>query len=135
MARETDDERQRRRDPANAVTGLAVRLLPWPTDDGRPCYLRTDDAGGYLSRLADEMEAVQLSMGAEVLDHAREVLGNPKASAAELRYTTVHLGGCLSDALRVAESRGMRLPVPPPDTVEDEEDGREGPSLPTKADG
>lgn len=134
MARGTDGERQLRHDPADAVMGFTVRLLPWPTDDGKPCYLRTDDAGGYLSQLADEMEAVQLSMGAEVLDHAREVLGNSKASAAELRYTAVHLGGCLSDALRVAESRGMRLPVPPA-TAQDDEDGNEGPSLPTKADG
>ena len=35
-------------------------LLPWSGPDGKPCYLNTDDKGGYMSRLADNMEAVQL---------------------------------------------------------------------------
>ncbi|GAA2670561.1 hypothetical protein GCM10010310_09250 [Streptomyces violaceolatus] len=37
-----------------------LRLLPWSGPDGKPCYLSTDDSGGYISRLADNIEAVQL---------------------------------------------------------------------------
>ncbi|MFI0814765.1 hypothetical protein ACH4TX_06440 [Streptomyces sp. NPDC021098] len=88
------------------------RLLPWNGEAGKPCYLVADEDGkGYLSRLADEMEAVQLRMGAELLGHAREMLGNPKAEAGELRFLSNRLVEALYDALRVAESRGRRLPV------------------------
>lgn len=120
MAYGTDEERQRQGIPDTAST--VVRLLPWPSPEGKPCFLRTDGHGGYLSRLADDMEAVQLSMGTEVLDHSREVIQDSKASAPELRYVAASLAACLSDALRVAESRGMRLPVPPVD----EADGSDG---------
>ncbi|WUB72708.1 hypothetical protein OG734_22800 [Streptomyces sp. NBC_00576] len=95
-----------------------VRLLPWPSPEGKPCFLRTDCHGGYLSRLADDMEAVQLAMGEEVLAHSREVIEDSKASAPELRYVAAQLGACLSDALRVAESRGMRLPAPAGDETD-----------------
>ncbi|MEK8143656.1 hypothetical protein NKH18_21475 [Streptomyces sp. M10(2022)] len=44
---------------------------------GKPCFLVSDDGSSHLSRLADEMEAVQLEMGTEILDHARAVLGTP----------------------------------------------------------
>ncbi|MFE5157860.1 hypothetical protein ACFRNT_04880 [Streptomyces sp. NPDC056697] len=57
------------------------------------------------------MEAIQLKMGAEVLNHVRKILSDPKASATELRYAGARLSECLSDALRVAESRGARLPM------------------------
>jgi hypothetical protein len=75
------------------------------------------------------MESVQLAMGAEVLDIARKVLDDPNASDGELRYAGARLAECLTDALRVAESRGMRLPVP--DADEDSDDG--GPTLPAEA--
>lgn len=70
-----------------------------------------DSAGGYPSRLADDMEATQLAMGADVLGHARKVLHDPMSPHTEVRYAGVRLAECLSDALRVAESRGMRLPT------------------------
>lgn len=73
--------------------------------------------GGYVSRLADEMEAMQLSMGTDVLGLARKVLDDPASLAAEVRYAGVRLAECLRDVLRVAESRAMRLPVA--DRVED----------------
>ncbi|MBB1245511.1 hypothetical protein GL263_18380 [Streptomyces durbertensis] len=88
----------------------APRLLPRRSPEGKPCFL-TSSGDGYVSRLADEMEAVQLAMGENVLDHARTVLEDPNASDAELRYTGHRLAECLKDALRVAESRGMRLSV------------------------
>lgn len=107
----TEGDRQRRHNLADIATGHAPRLLPWTTDDGKACLLSTDDEGGYMSRLADRMEAVQLGIGAEVLEHAREVLKDTKAAHGELRYVGTRLAECLSDALRIAESRGMRLPV------------------------
>jgi hypothetical protein len=88
-----------------------ARLLPWPSEGGKPCFLAPGSEGGFLWRLADEMEAVQLTMGTEVLSHARKILSDPKASTTELRYVGARLSECLSDALRVAESRGARLPM------------------------
>ena len=37
-----------------------LRLLPWSSPDGKPCFLSTDDPASHLSRLADEMEEHQL---------------------------------------------------------------------------
>ncbi|MBL1117807.1 hypothetical protein JK364_36325 [Streptomyces sp. 110] len=89
------------------------RLLPWPGPAGKPCYLMSDaDGTGYLSRLADEMEAVQLQMGAELIGHARLLLRDRKADPRELRYLSNRLIEALQDALRIAESRGGRLPGP-----------------------
>ncbi|WP_330282978.1 hypothetical protein [Streptomyces sp. NBC_00588] len=86
------------------------RLLPWPSPEGKPCYLITDDAGGYLSRLADDLEAAQLATGTDVLGLARTVLDDPVSPHTEVRYAGLRLAECLADALRVAESRGLRLP-------------------------
>ncbi|WNE96358.1 hypothetical protein PS467_13925 [Streptomyces luomodiensis] len=89
------------------------RLLPWRGPAGQRCYLVSDEDGeGYLSRLADEMEAVQLQMGAELIGHARLMLGDRKVDVRELRYLSDRLIEALEDALRIAESRGGRLPVP-----------------------
>ncbi|MFD5951820.1 hypothetical protein ACFWAZ_38660 [Streptomyces collinus] len=88
------------------------RLLPWPSPEGNPCFLVTDDNGSYLSRLADELEALQLATGTDVLGHARKVLDDPASPYAEVRFAGLRLAECLTDALRVAESRGMRVPVP-----------------------
>ncbi|MEU7718108.1 hypothetical protein [Streptomyces tibetensis] len=94
-------------------TGQAPpRLLPWLSEEGNPCYLMTDDNGGYLSRLADELEAVQLATGTDVLGLARKVLDDPDSPYTEVRFAGLRLAECLTDALRVAESRGMRVPVP-----------------------
>lgn len=91
----------------------ALRLLPWSTSEGKPCYLSSGSEGGYVSRLADAAEARQLAAGAEALGCARLVLGDPMAPYAEVRYAAIRLGECLADALRVADSRGLRLPAPP----------------------
>jgi hypothetical protein len=90
-----------------------LRLLPWPSPDGKPCYLSADDSGkGRLSRLADDMEAVQLAAGEDVLNLGRKVLDDPMSPYTEVRYAGIRLAECLSDALRVAESRGLRLHAP-----------------------
>ncbi|AEM81060.1 hypothetical protein [Streptomyces violaceusniger] len=92
----------------SAMAGL--RLLPWTDPNGKPCYLASDGANSPLSRRADTIEAVQVSMGAELLRHARPLLDDPKADVRELRFLANRLCEALRDVLRVAESRGARLP-------------------------
>jgi hypothetical protein len=100
-----------RREGGGAVS-MRPRLLPWPSTAGKRCYLVTDDGGNSpLSRLADEMEAVQLNVGAELLGHAGQMLADHKVGTEELRFLVKCLSEALRDALRVAESRGGRLPV------------------------
>lgn len=123
----TMGDRRRRQDLADAAAALPPRLLPWPRD-GKSCYLSTDGGpDSVLSRLADEMEAVQLGMGVNVLESADRVLSDPKSPHSEVRYTALHLSECLRDALRVAESRGDRIPE------SDDEDHEDGPTLPAEA--
>ncbi|MGW4628767.1 hypothetical protein [Streptomyces rubiginosohelvolus] len=112
-------------------TRNVIRVLPWKTQDGKECLLQSDDAGGVLSRLADDMEAAQLSIGTKVLSHAHELLSNPRATEPEMRYLARQLVECLGDALRVAESRGGRLGVGGPE--DDQDDAGEGPELPAEA--
>lgn len=115
-----DADRMRRRELYDAATGVAgPRLLPWTTPDGNPCHLSTDGRG-YLSTLADSIEAVQLSMGERLLEHAREALA-PKTralSATEYRWLARWLTEALTDALRVADSRGARIPAPQKEATE-----------------
>ncbi|MBP5862822.1 hypothetical protein QBA57_21680 [Streptomyces scabiei] len=100
---------------------MELRLLPWPSPEGKPCYLVTDRHGGRISRLADELEATQLATGTAVLDLVRPVLEDPASPYTEVRYAGIRLAACLTDALRVAESRGSRLPVPETDATDDGE--------------
>ncbi|MFB6705766.1 hypothetical protein ACFCW6_13745 [Streptomyces sp. NPDC056333] len=105
-----------------------LRLLPWPGPEGKPCFLSTDDNSGHLSRLADSVEAVQLGVAAELLEHASEVLGDEEAEQEELRHLATDLTEALHNVLRVATSRGRRLPTPVPSRK-----GDEGPRLPAAA--
>jgi hypothetical protein len=89
-----------------------MRLLPWSGENGKPCYLDTAASDSYLSRLADNLEAVQLGMGDDLLGYAGELLAQEEPSGVELRNTVARLCEALRDAIRVAESRGDRLPVP-----------------------
>lgn len=109
----------------------ALRLLPWPSPEGKPCFLAPSAEGGYLSRLADEMEAVQLATGEDVLDLARKVLTDPASPYTEVRYAGIRLAECLSDVLRVAESRGLRLPGTETDDAGDAQPGESGPGEPS----
>ncbi|MFI6084605.1 hypothetical protein ACIBBB_27135 [Streptomyces sp. NPDC051217] len=117
--------------PTAAGRDLALRLLPWNTLDGKPCYLSADGTGGVVSRLADEVEEAQTESGSEVLGGAKAVLADANAGTRELRFALARVTESLGDVLRVAESRGARLPIP----YEDDEDGEgdEGPQLPTEA--
>ncbi|MFE4259585.1 hypothetical protein [Streptomyces sp. NPDC056883] len=89
-----------------------LRLLPWSGPDGKPCFLSADDNVGYLSRLADNTEAVHLGLGSELLDHALEVLADEEADPDEIRLLATDLAGALKDVVRVATSRGHRLATP-----------------------
>ncbi|MBT2487689.1 hypothetical protein J7E96_03880 [Streptomyces sp. ISL-96] len=112
----------RRRDLHDTAAGLpGPRLLPWTTPEGKPCYLSTDGRG-YLSTLADNIESVQLGMGKELLEYARDTTapGAKSLSATEYRWLACRLTEALADALRVADSRGQRLRDP------EEEEADEG---------
>lgn len=87
-----------------------MRLLPWTGDDGKPCYLSSDDPHSPLSRLADDIEAAQLRSAGQVLAGARAVLGDAGAGERAVRFALVRTAESLEDVLRVAVSRGARLP-------------------------
>ncbi|MFJ2957070.1 hypothetical protein [Streptomyces sp. NPDC087270] len=93
-----------------------MRLLPWPGVDGKPCYLDSDAAGtSFLSRLADNLESVQLGMSRELLDHVRTDVLQRHVDEIELSVVVSNLCSALTDVLRVAECRGQRLPAPDDD--------------------
>ncbi|MEU9494348.1 hypothetical protein AB0D73_21605 [Streptomyces sp. NPDC048215] len=91
------------------TTPNELRLLPWSGPGDKPCYLSTDDPNGYMSRLADNIEAIQLGTAAELLKMASESLTNEDAELIELRRLGHALTGALKDVLRVAVSRGHLL--------------------------
>ncbi|MFI9777266.1 hypothetical protein ACIHCV_21520 [Streptomyces sp. NPDC051956] len=96
----------------------AARLLPWSGPEGQPCYL-VGDGTGYLSRVADSIESVQLGMSAELLDHAADMLADHKVTSVQLRFLVARMAEALTDVHRIAESRGARLPGPAYDICDD----------------
>lgn len=123
----------------NAVStpGSGLRLLPWETDTGKPCFLSTNGTPGALARIADEIEADQLRDGADVLKGAQAVLDDRKAGEYALRLALRAATQCLGDVLRIADSRGARLLVPDNehDADDDQDNGADGdgPNLPAEA--
>lgn len=106
------------------TTATRPRLLPWSNIDGNPCYLVTDDTGtSRLSRMADDVEAVQLGMALDLLDHAADLLGDGNATAPQLHFLALRLTESLFDVHRVARSRGARLSVADDDEVLEEGTG------------
>ncbi|GAB2914877.1 hypothetical protein [Streptomyces mayteni] len=98
----------RERDRPLSDSGL--RLLPWESPEGKPCYLSGDDAEpGRIARIADRAEEDQLRFGANALGHAERVLGIPTAGPLTLRVALQRTAASLEDTLRVADSRGARL--------------------------
>ena len=91
-----------------------LRLLPWSGPEGKPCYLSTDDSEGYMSRLADSVEAAQLGMAADLLEQASNKLDYQDTGPEDLRRLARELTGALQDVLRVATSRGDLLAVSDP---------------------
>jgi len=111
-----------------ATRRSSLRLLPWSSPDGKPCFLDTDDDGGVMSRLADNIEAAQTGTGTEVLATAKSVLADPHADSPELRLALAWAVDSLGDVLRVAESRGARLLVLVPDELDDQDEDRTSPA-------
>ncbi|MFF8993064.1 hypothetical protein ACF09H_24630 [Streptomyces sp. NPDC014983] len=94
------------------------RLLPWAGAENKPCYL-VGDGTGYLSRVADTIERVQLGMADDLLDHAADMLADRKATPAQLHFLASRMAEALRDVHRIAESRGARLPSPAYDGFDD----------------
>ncbi|GGT91957.1 hypothetical protein [Streptomyces lateritius] len=86
----------------------AARLLPWTGEEGKPCYL-IGDGEGYVSRVADNIESVQLGMAADLLGHVQDLLSDRSATPEQLRYVVARLSESLREVHRVARSRGARL--------------------------
>ncbi|MEV1078621.1 hypothetical protein AB0I98_10265 [Streptomyces sp. NPDC050211] len=108
------------RDIDVAAAASRPRLLPWSSVGGNPCYLLTDSTGtSHLSRIADNVEAVQLGMAGDLLDHAADLLGDSKATAPQLRFLAARLTESLHEVHRIARSRGARLPESHEDQVLD----------------
>lgn len=97
------------RDRLRPVPPPGLRLLPWETPEGKPCYLRTSDHSGLMSRIADNAEEKQVRAGADALSHAVSVLANPTAGPLVLRTALQWAATALGEVLRVADSRGARL--------------------------
>ncbi|MEV8017760.1 hypothetical protein AB0O76_15740 [Streptomyces sp. NPDC086554] len=112
-----------------------TRLLPWSTLEGNPCVL-VGPGTGFMSRLADSIESVQLGMAADLLGHAADTLADPKATPEELRFVAARLTESLREVHRIAESRGDRLSAFDQLNVDDGDNGDdEGPKLPAGASG
>ncbi|WP_200307320.1 hypothetical protein [Streptomyces adelaidensis] len=85
-----------------------ARLLPWVGAGGKRCYL-VGDGAGYVSRLADDIESVQLGMAGELLSHAADILADRRVTPAQLRFLLARMSESLTDVQRIAVSRGGRL--------------------------
>ncbi|MFB7134408.1 hypothetical protein ACFCZY_22650 [Streptomyces sp. NPDC056237] len=94
-----------------------LRLLPWSGPEGKPCYLSTDGPDGYMSRLADNIEAIQLGTAAELLEEVSGTLDDQDTDLNDLRRLVHDLTGALRDVLRVAASRGHLLAVSEPHRI------------------
>lgn len=96
------------------TTPNELRLLPWSGPGDKPCYLSTDDPDGYMSRLADSIEAIQLGAASELLEEASEALDDQNTSLDEMRCLVKELTGALRDIFRIATSRGHLLAASDP---------------------
>ncbi|GAA1042562.1 hypothetical protein [Streptomyces murinus] len=89
---------------------MKERLLPWAGSDGKPCYV-IGDGVGYVSRVADQVESVQLGMAGRLLNHTAELLAEQEKQLTneELHYLVRRFVESLTEIKRIAESRGARL--------------------------
>ncbi|MGW1792883.1 hypothetical protein ACWCO0_28010 [Streptomyces tubercidicus] len=115
---------------SNATARDFVRLLPWTSPDGKPCFL-AGDGTGYVSRIADRIEEEQLCSADDLIDEAGHLLAGRAWTPGELHLLAVELTANLADVRRVADSRGRRLTALGHDAPDDADD--EGPRLPAEA--
>ncbi|MER7984173.1 hypothetical protein ABTY53_00995 [Streptomyces noursei] len=102
------------------------RLLPWTSWDGKPCYLLGGNGTGYVSRLADKVEAEQMHAAAELIDEACGILAGRTWTPGEIHLLAVELNSHLAKVHRVSQSRGARLLQLESDPDEDDEGGVDG---------
>ncbi|MGP8300192.1 hypothetical protein ACTPOK_20125 [Streptomyces inhibens] len=107
----------------------SMRLLPWTTTDGNPCFL-ISDGDGLLSQLADDFEAELTSSATNVLAGARAVLADQQADSRLLRFALERAAESLDDVLRVNKSLGTRFPETDCGASAGEDDG---PKLPAES--
>ncbi|MFJ7422054.1 hypothetical protein ACIQXD_26160 [Streptomyces uncialis] len=92
-----------------------MRLLPWSTDAGKPCYLVSDASGpgdgrhGVMARVADNLERMQLGHASALVERADDMIADHKADKRELRFLANQLRTSLREVTRIADSRGARL--------------------------
>ncbi|MEU5301280.1 hypothetical protein ACH4YO_06410 [Streptomyces noursei] len=86
-----------------------VRLLPWNSPEGKPCYLLGGTGTGYVSRLADRVEAEHMDAAAEFIEEAGDILAGRCWTPGEIHLLAVELTAHLARVHRVSESRGVRL--------------------------
>ncbi|MFF0729712.1 hypothetical protein [Streptomyces sp. NPDC004134] len=113
---------------AAPVPGL--RLLPWATDTGKPCFLSVGDGPSVLAPLADAAEEEQLCDADAALKDGQKVLSDSAAGVPTLRNALQASTRALADVLRVADSRGDRLTNyedAEDDGEDDDQDGTPGP--------
>ncbi|MEV8056529.1 hypothetical protein AB0P37_08370 [Streptomyces antimycoticus] len=92
-----------------------LRLLPWTSQDGKPCYTPDHAPDSHIARLADRVEAEQVATAEAVLALSAGFLeAGARIEPDECVYIMKRLTECLRDALRLAQSRGGRLPAPNP---------------------
>jgi hypothetical protein len=97
------------------------RLLPWPREDGKSCYLSPGEGGSsFVTHLADAMEVTQVELAEQLLGHVDTLVSAGVSSESELRQLVSYLCMSLRDVVRVAESRGARLPRRDHDKDDDE---------------
>ncbi|WP_367044575.1 hypothetical protein [Streptomyces sp. Je 1-332] len=109
-----------------------VRVLPWSTLDGNPCVL-VGPGTGFMARMADNIESVQLGMAGDLLGHAADTIADRKATPEELRFVAARLTESLREVHRIAESRGDRLSAFDPSDVDDSDEDDDDPQHPAGA--
>ncbi|MFF1694162.1 hypothetical protein ACFVXC_11130 [Streptomyces sp. NPDC058257] len=109
-----------------------TRLLPWSTPEGKPCVL-VGTGTGFMSRMADNIEGVQLGMAGDLLGHAADTLADRKATPEELRFVAARLTESLREVHRIAESRGDRLSAFDQSDGDDSDEEDDDPQLPAGA--
>ncbi|MGY1436639.1 hypothetical protein [Streptomyces reniochalinae] len=116
-----------------------LRLLPWTSDSGNPCYLN-GDADSVMAMYADEVEEAQLEDGDDALKRAVQVIDKAGAEGEDDEQTKAFkaAAAALSNCLRVADSRGARMPDYERaeitcDAREGDDDDGSGPRLPAES--
>ncbi|MFC9846642.1 hypothetical protein ACFWFF_39540 [Streptomyces sp. NPDC060223] len=88
-----------------------MRLLPFVGPEGKTAHLITDGTATMMSLLADNIENDQIEAAAALVGLTRSVLeGEEKPNTAEMRLFLERVLDCTENLLRIAESRGQRLP-------------------------